>query len=84
MDIQSQIIPTRINSKIPTQKHIITKQLKGKDKERNLKASREKTTHYIQGSFYKIISEFLGQIHAARKALEWYSQIGKRKTVKQE
>lgn len=53
---ETQLILSRI--KRPIVNHIIIKLLKVKDKERIVKAVKEKPC-YIQGSLYKIISRFL-------------------------
>ena len=51
-----QSIPYRINSRRNTLRHIVIKLEKIKDKEKLLKAAREKTTNNIQGNSHKVNS----------------------------
>ena len=58
MDIQiqeAQRVPNKLDSKRTTPRHIMIKMQKAKDKERILKAAREKQS-YLQKSCHKIIS----------------------------
>lgn len=45
-------IPSKINTTKGTPGHIIVKLLKNKDKEKILKVTRGKKTHYVQGKSY--------------------------------
>ena len=59
MDMQvqeAQRVPNKMDAKMPTPRHIIIKMPKVKDKERILKAAREKQ---LQGSSHKTVSGFL-------------------------
>ena len=52
-------VPNNMNPKRPTPRHIIIKMPKLKDKDRILKAAREKSSCYIQGSSHKTVNQFL-------------------------
>ena len=52
----AQTVPNKINQNRPTQRHIIIKMAKVKDKERILKVARRKTKCHIQGYPHKVIS----------------------------
>ena len=59
IDIQvqeAQRVPNKMDAKRPTPRHIKIKTLNVKDKERILKAAREKEVSYLQGSSYKTVS----------------------------
>ena len=58
---EAQRSPNRINPKNVTQKHIIIKLSTVKDKEKILKAAREKRIYDIQRNPYKAISGFLSR-----------------------
>ena len=51
-----QRVPYRINPRRTTPRHIVIKLAKIKDKEKLLKAAREKMTNNIQGNPHKVIS----------------------------
>ena len=51
---EAQRIPTKMDAKRPTPKHIIIKMPKVKDKE-NLKSNKRKEASYLQGSSHKTI-----------------------------
>ena len=53
---EAQRIPNKLDPKRTTPRHIIIKMPKVKDKERILKAAREKPTSYLQGSSHKTVS----------------------------
>ena len=53
---EAQRVPYRINLRRNTLRHIVIKLTKIKDKEKLLKATREKTTNNIQGNSQKINS----------------------------
>ena len=48
--------PHKMNPNRPTPRHMIINMAKVKDKERILKAAREKTNSYLQGSPHKAIN----------------------------
>ena len=59
IDIQvqeTQSVPNKMNAKKPILRHIIIKMPKVKDKERILKAARQKTVNYLQRSSRKFVS----------------------------
>ena len=51
---ESQRVPIKTNTRRPTARHIIIKMAKFQDKERILKAAREKKGSNIQGSSNKV------------------------------
>ena len=53
---EAQRVPNKVNSKRPTPRHIIIKIPKVKDRERILKAAREKQLVKPKGSFHKTVS----------------------------
>ena len=53
---EAQRVENKLDSKRTTPRHIIIKMPKVKDKERILKAAREKEVIYLQGSSYKTVS----------------------------
>ena len=53
---EAQGIPYRINPRRNTLSHVLIKLIKIKDKEKILKAAREKATNNIQGNPNKVIS----------------------------
>ena len=62
IDIQlqeAQRVPTKLNLKRPTSRHILLKMPKVKDKERLLKAARKKAVSYLPGNShnYQVISQ---------------------------
>ena len=61
-------IPNKLDPKRITPRHIIIKMTKFKDKERILKAAREKQSH-LQRSSHKTVSWFLKRHLAGKKAL---------------
>ena len=57
MQIQEeQRVPNKMDAKRPTASHIVIKMPKVNDKERILKAAREKQLVYLQGSPHKTVS----------------------------
>ena len=50
---EAQRVPNKMNAKKPILRHIIIKMPKVKDKERILKAAREKKLSYLQESSHK-------------------------------
>ena len=53
---ETQSVPNKMNAKKPILRHIIIKMPKVKDKERILKAARQKTVNYLQRSSRKFVS----------------------------
>ena len=53
---EDQKVPGRINPRRNTPRHIVIKIMKIKDKDKMLKAAREKKTNNIEGNSHKIIS----------------------------
>ena len=53
---EAQRVPNKMDAKRTTPRHIIIKIPKVKDKERILKAAREKAESYLQRSSHKTIS----------------------------
>ena len=53
---EAQRIPNKMDANKPTSRHIIIKMPTVKDKERILKASREKKISYLQRSSHKTVS----------------------------
>ena len=65
---EAQRVPKKLDPKKNTPRHIIIKLPKNKDKERILKAAREK--NYLQRCSHKSISWFLKKNFAGKKGLE--------------
>ena len=65
---KAQTVPIRLDPKSTTPRHIIIKMPNVKDKERILKAAREKQS-YLQRSSHKIINWFLKWNFAGKKGL---------------
>ena len=66
---EAQRIPKKLDPRKHTPSHIIITLLKIKDKERILKAVKEKES-YLQRSSHKTISQFLKRNLTGRKGLE--------------
>ena len=68
-----QRVPGRINPRRNTPRHIVIKRTQIKDKERILKAAREKATSCIQGNSHKAINrkDFSAEILQARR--KWHN-----------
>ena len=77
-DIGSTEVPNKLNLNRPM--HIIIKMPKVKEKERRLKAAREKQ-ELIIGNPYKAISQFLSRNAAGQKGLAGHSHISKREKI---
>ena len=72
---ESQKVPIKRNPKRPTARHIIIKVEKFKDKERILKAAREKKRSDIQGSPNKISNcLFNGNTPSQKRMAKKYSK----------
>ena len=66
---ESQRVPMKRNSKRPTAKHIIIKMAKFQDKERILKAAREKQEVTYKGAPIRLATDFSMETLQARR--EW-------------
>ena len=64
---KAQIVPNKMNPKRPTPRHIIIKMQKVKDKERTLKAAREKQLATYKGVPIRLSADFLKEILQARR-----------------
>ena len=64
---EAQRVPYKINPRRNTPRHIIIKLTKIKDKEKILKAAREKSN--IQGNPNKVIGRFFGRNSAVQKGV---------------
>ena len=67
---ETQIIPKKLDPKRNTPMRIIITLAKIKDKERILKAAREKETRYLQRSSHETVCWFLKRNFAGKKGLE--------------
>lgn len=78
---KAQQIPNEMNSNRPTERHIIIKLPKDKDKEQTLKTAREKWLRisHMQEILSKIMRRFLTRNFEGQKALGWHIQSPKRK-----
>ena len=64
---EAQNVPNKINPKRPTPGHIIIKMLKVKDKERIIKAAREKQFVTYKGASLRVSADFLTETLQARR-----------------
>ena len=53
---EAQRVTNKMDARRPTPRHTIIKMSKFKDKDRIIKAVREKQLSYLQGSFHKTVS----------------------------
>ena len=67
---EAQSVPYRMNLKMNTPRHTVTKMTKIKDKERILKAAREKQQITYKGTPLRLSTEFSAEILQARR--EWH------------
>ena len=72
-----QRVPQKMNQKKLTQKYIIIKMAKIKDREETSKAAREKIS-YLQVSSLKTVSWFLNRNITGQKGLAWNIQSDKK------
>uniref|UniRef100_A0A8D1NE16 L1 transposable element RRM domain-containing protein n=1 Tax=Sus scrofa TaxID=9823 RepID=A0A8D1NE16_PIG len=70
---EAQRVPYKINPRRNTPRHILIYLTKIKDKEKILKAAREKKTSNIQGNPNKVISRFFSRNSAGQKGVAWYT-----------
>ena len=66
---ESQRVPSKTNSKRPTARHIIIKMANLQDKERILKAAREKQEGTYKGAPIRLATDFSMEMLQARR--EW-------------
>nr|KAF6360231.1 hypothetical protein mMyoMyo1_011177 [Myotis myotis] len=66
---QAQRVPNKVNPKKPTPRHIIITMANVQDKERILKAARERWKVTFKGSPIRLSNDFSTETHQARK--EW-------------
>ena len=66
---EGQRVPNKMNPSRPTLKHIIIEIAKVKDKERILKAAREKRRVICKGAFIRLSADFYAETLQARR--EW-------------
>ena len=78
---EAQRIPNKLDQRKHTLRHIIITLPKIKDKERILKAARERETSYLQRSSHKPISLFLKRNLASKKGLERLFKVMKGKDL---
>ena len=66
---ESQRVPSKRNPKMPTARHILIKMAKFQDKERILKAAREKQEATYKGAPIRLATDFSMEMLQARR--EW-------------
>ena len=71
---ETQRVPIKMNPKRPTPRHIIIKMVKFKDKERILKAAREKQQVTYKGTPIKLSIDFSIEALQARRNCTKYSE----------
>ena len=64
---EAQTVPNRLYLKRPTLRHIINKMTRLKDKERTLKAAREKHVVTYKGAPIRLSSDFSSETFQARR-----------------
>ena len=69
-DQEAQTVPGRINPRRNTQRHIVIKLTKIKDKEKLLKATREKLQITYKGTPIRLTADFSAETLQARR--DWY------------
>ena len=74
---ETQRVPTKMDSKRPTLRHIIIKMLKVKDKKRILKAAREKRLVTCKGVSMRLSADFLKENFQARRNWQNIYQVVK-------
>ena len=67
---EAQQVPYRINPRIKTLRHIVIKMAKIKDKEKLLKAAREKRQKTYKGARIRLTADFSAETLQARR--EWH------------
>ena len=71
---ETQSVPSKRNPKRPTARHIIVKMAKLKDKERILKAAREKKEVTYKGAPIRLATDFSVETLQARREWKKYSK----------
>ena len=71
---ESQRVPIKRNPKRPTARHIIIKMAKFEDKERILKAAREKKQVTYKGAPIRLAADFSMETLQARRAWQEFSK----------
>ena len=71
---EAQRVPNKMDAKRPTPRHIIIKMPKIKDKERILKAAREKQLVTHKGVLIRLSADFSKEILQARRIGKKYSK----------
>ena len=79
---ETQRVPIKRNPKRPTARHIIIKMAKFQDKERFLKAAREKQEVKYKGALIRLAADFTMETLVARRELEGVFQVMKNKGLK--
>ena len=78
---EAQRVPSRINPRMNTQRHLVIKMTKAKDKDKLLKATREKWEIAYKGILIRLLADFSTETLQNRK--EWYNmfKVMKRKNL---
>ena len=77
---EAQQVPYKINPRRNTPRHILIKQNKIKDKEKTLKAAREKKQITYKGTPVRLLADFSAETLQARR--EWYDTLNMMKGKK--
>ena len=72
---EAQRVLNQMNTNLPTPRHIIAKMVKIKDKERILKAAREKQRVNYKGNPRRLSSHFSTETQQARESCKIYSKF---------
>ena len=76
---EAQRVPIKRNPKMPTSRHIIIKMANFKDKERILKAAREKQEVTYKGALIRLAADFSMETLQARREWQEIFQVMKSK-----
>lgn len=68
--LEAQRDPNKMNPRGSTQRYIVIKMAKVKDKKRILKAERKKADSYLQGKPHKAVSKFFSRNFVGQKGVE--------------
>ena len=79
---EAQRAPNKLNPNRPTPRHIIIKMAKVKDKERILKAAREKQSINYKGTPIRLSADFSTETLQARREWQDIFKVLKRKNLK--
>ena len=80
---EAERVPIKRNPKRPTPRHIIIKMAKFKDKERVLKAAREKQEVTYKGALVRLSADYSTETLQARKEWQEIFQVMKSKGLHQ-